>query len=78
VDLSWSASSDNISVSAYNVYKSGVKVATTSSLKYRDPTITAGGSIKYGVEAVDSSGNVSQRASYTLKTSCFLFFCRKN
>ena len=77
VDLSWSASSDNVSVRGYNVYKAGVKVATTSSLQYRDPTITAGGSIKYGVEAFDSSGNVSQRASYILKTSCFLFFCRK-
>ena len=77
VDLSWSASSDNVSVRGYNVYKAGTKVATTSSLNYRDPTITAGGSIKYGVEAFDSSGNVSQRASYILKTSCFLFFCRK-
>lgn len=63
VDLKWQASTDNVSVAKYLVYRNGVKIAETTSLSYRDSSGSAGVSYTYEIAATDSSGNVSAKSN---------------
>ncbi len=58
VYLSWIASSDNVKVVEYNVYRNGVLIAKTEGTAYTDKNAFAG-AYTYYVEAVDDEGNVS-------------------
>jgi chitodextrinase len=59
VALSWNASTDNVGVTAYAVFRDGVSVATVTGLSYRDGGRAAGTSYAYRVVARDAAGNVS-------------------
>jgi ribose 5-phosphate isomerase RpiB len=59
VALSWTASTDNIGVSGYDVLRDGTAVATTASTQYNDTGLTANTTYKYSVRARDLAGNVS-------------------
>mgnify|MGYP001585905704 FL=1 len=76
INLSWSASTDNIGVVGYKVYRNGAQIysaATSSSLstlRYCDcawnnppSTITFGTTYAYTVSAYDAAGNVSPQSS---------------
>ena len=56
--LSWIASSDNVKVVEYNIYRNGVLIAKTEGTAYTDKNAFAG-LYTYYVEAVDNEGNVS-------------------
>lgn len=56
--LSWIASSDNVKVVEYNIYRNGVLIAKTVGTAYTDKNAFAG-LYTYYVEAVDNDGNVS-------------------
>ncbi len=59
IDLSWTASTDNVGVAGYTVYRGGVQVATTPTTGYTDSRLTASTMYTYKVRAFDSAGNVS-------------------
>jgi chitodextrinase len=59
VDLSWNASSDNVGVTGYEVYRGGTLVATTTIPGYTDSSVAAGGTYTYQVKARDAAGNRS-------------------
>lgn len=59
IDLSWSASTDNVAVSGYVVYRNGTPVATTSSITYSDTGLTASTLYTYTINAFDTSNNYS-------------------
>ncbi|WP_320064305.1 PQQ-dependent sugar dehydrogenase [Micromonospora sp. RTGN7] len=66
VSLSWTASTDNIGVRAYDVYRNGVKVGTVSgtgavppATSFIDSGLTASTSYQYYVRALDAQANVS-------------------
>ena len=63
VDLSWSASSDNVGVAGYRVKRNGQTVATVTGTTYRDSGVVATGDYLYCVEAFDGAGN-SRTSSY--------------
>lgn len=64
IDLSWSASTDNVGVAGYNVYRNGVKVGSTSgSLTYKDTGLAASTTYAYSVSAFDAAGNESAQSS---------------
>lgn len=63
VDLSWNASTDNVGVTSYAVFRDGVRVATVSGLTYRDGGRAAATSYAYQVAASDAAGNVSARSA---------------
>ncbi len=63
VDLSWGASSDNVGVSVYEVYRNGAEVASVNATTYSDTGLMAETEYSYQVRAVDSSGNVSALSS---------------
>ena len=56
--LSWIASSDNVKVVEYNIYRNGILIAKTDGTAYTDKNAFAG-LYTYYVEAVDNEGNVS-------------------
>ena len=56
VDLSWSASSDDVDVTGYQVYRDRSSIATTPSTSYNDTIIQASTSYSYTVAAVDAAG----------------------
>lgn len=57
-ELTWAASSGNIIVAGYNVYRDGVKVGATSSskLSYSDTGLAANSTYTYEVKAVNQEG----------------------
>ena len=66
INLSWTASSDNMAVAGYNIFRDGTKVGTATTTSYNDTGLTAGKEYDYYVIAFDSSGNQSN-ASATIK-----------
>ncbi len=59
VDLAWNASTDNIGVTGYNVYKDTVLVGTVTDLTFTASGLIAANSYTFTVKAVDAAGNVS-------------------
>jgi len=59
VDLSWSASSDNIGVTAYEIYKDGIFYATTSSTSYTVTGLSELTNYDFYTVAKDAAGNIS-------------------
>jgi chitodextrinase len=59
VDLAWNASTDNIGVTGYNVYKDAVLVGTVTGLTFTASGLIAANSYTFTVKAVDAAGNVS-------------------
>jgi len=61
VDLSWNASTDNVGVTGYTVYRDGTKLdnVSGSTLTYVDKTIAVPAHYSYTVDAFDAAGNHS-------------------
>ena len=63
VQVSWNASSDNVSVTGYRVYRNGQQIATATGTSYADSGLAAGSAYAYTVAAVDGAGNVSAQSA---------------
>ena len=63
IDLTWSASSDNVGVVGYQVYRDGVEIGTTASPDYADTGLAANTSHRYTISAYDAAGNVSAQSA---------------
>ncbi len=61
VDLAWTAGSDNIGVSAYDVYRGGSLIGSVGGgvTAYSDLTVSASTAYTYTVRARDAAGNTS-------------------
>lgn len=59
INLSWSAASDNVGVTAYRVYRNGTQVGSVATLAYSDTGLSASTSYAYKVRAQDAAGNLS-------------------
>jgi subtilisin family serine protease len=59
LSLNWAASTDNVSVAAYDVYRNGVKVLSTTNTFITDQSLNSGATYNYFVRARDAAGNVS-------------------
>lgn len=59
--LSWTASTDNVSVASYEIWRNGASVATVShpTVTYDDTTLSGGTTYTYQVRAKDTSSNYS-------------------
>ena len=69
-NLLWSASSDNVGVASYRVYRSGALIATLGNVtSYGDSGLAASTSYSYTVSACDAAGNCSaQSTSASVRT----------
>ncbi|MEA2002999.1 MAG: PQQ-dependent sugar dehydrogenase [Actinomycetota bacterium] len=63
VDLSWTASTDDHEVFAYDVYRDGGLLDSTSGLAYQDLTVLPDTTYDYFVVARDAAGNESDPSS---------------
>lgn len=63
INLSWTASTDNVGVLGYKVYRSGVQVGTSSTATYADTGLSVSTSYSYKVAAYDAAGNVSSQSA---------------
>jgi cellulose 1,4-beta-cellobiosidase len=61
--LNWTASTDNVGVTGYRVYRDGSLVGTTPDPHYLDDGMAAGSSHSYQVRAIDAAGNASAASS---------------
>ncbi|UVS76713.1 cellulase family glycosylhydrolase [Actinokineospora sp. UTMC 2448] len=70
ISLSWNASTDNVGVSGYEVYRGTTRVATVAGTSYTDSGLTANTAYSYTVRARDAAGNVSAAsAALSARTS---------
>ena len=76
VNLSWTAATDNVGVTGYQIFRSGIgpAIATVSSgTTYSDSNLTPATAYSYTVKAVDAATNVSP-ASNAASVTTLLFF----
>ena len=67
--ISWTASTDNVAVTGYEIYRNGVKIGTSATASYADSGLVAGTSYSYTVLAYDAAGNKSaQSTALSVKT----------
>jgi chitodextrinase len=63
INLSWSASTDNVGVTGYKVFRGGTQIASPTGTTYSDTGLTANTSYTYTVSAVDAANNESAQSS---------------
>lgn len=64
INLNWMASTDDVDIAGYKIYRDGVLVKTiNNSTTYADTNLKANTTYKYAVAAFDSAGNNSQISS---------------
>ncbi len=69
VSLSWSASTDNTGVTAYDVYRAGVQVGSSATTSFTETGLTASTAYSYTVKARDAAGNVSAASAAVSATT---------
>jgi chitodextrinase len=70
VSLSWAASTDNVGVTGYDVYRNGTLAGTvTSGTSYTDTGLTASTAYSYTVKAFDAAGNLSAASTAVTGTT---------
>ena len=57
--LSWTAATDNVGVTGYNVYRGTTLLGTVSTTTYNVTGLTAATAYTFSVKAKDAAGNVS-------------------
>jgi hypothetical protein len=69
IDLSWTASTDNVAVTAYRVYRDNAFIATSTVISYSDTGLSASTAYAYNVSAVDAAYNDSGRSATSTATT---------
>ena len=67
--LTWNASSDNVGVTGYDVYRNGTKLGSVTSTSSSQSGLTCGTSYSLGVVAYDAAANRSPQAPLTAATT---------
>jgi glucose/arabinose dehydrogenase/chitodextrinase len=69
INLSWSASTDNVGVTGYNIYRGGTFLKSSTVTPVQDAGLTPGTTYSYTVSSYDAAGNESaQTAAVTGST----------
>ena len=67
--LTWNASTDNVGVAGYDVYRNDTKMATVTSTSSSQTGLACGTSYTFAVVAFDAAGNRSPQAQLNATTS---------
>jgi hypothetical protein len=69
VQLNWTASTDNVGVSGYKVFRNGIEVSTSGTNSYTDIGLAGSTAYSYIVSAYDAAGNNSaQSGAFAITT----------
>lgn len=63
VNLSWTASTDDIAVTGYTVLRDGTPIGSPTNASFNDTAVTLGASYTYQVTARDAAGNISPESN---------------
>ena len=63
VNLAWNASTDDVEVMGYKIYRDGSYLTQTRYISYVNTGVTAGRTYSYAVSAFDSAGNESAKSA---------------
>ena len=69
VGLSWTASTDNVAVAGYDIYRNGNLVGSTTNTTYTDSGLNANTTYSYTVSAYDSADNMSAQSAAVSATT---------
>ena len=69
VSLSWTAASDNVTVTDYRIYRDGILLLSSAAQTFADTGLQAETTYQYSVTALDASGNESLSSEITVTTS---------
>lgn len=73
--LSWTASTDNIGVTGYDIYKNGTLLTTVTSTSYNVTGLTAATTYSFYVKAKDAAGNISAASNTVNVTTTNVTYC---
>ena len=63
INLNWSASTDNIGVAGYKIFRNGTLITTTLNTLFSDTGLTSNTPYTYNVYAYDAAGNTSGQSA---------------
>jgi chitodextrinase len=69
INLSWTASTDNVAVAGYRVYRNGTQIATSTGTTYSNTGLTASTQYSYTVSAYDAARNFSAQGASVSATT---------
>jgi chitodextrinase len=69
VDLSWTASTDNVGVTGYRLYRNGALVGTAATAAYADQSVQPATGYSYYAVAYDAAGNSSAASNTVAATT---------
>ncbi|MCM3628297.1 DUF5060 domain-containing protein [Paenibacillus glycanilyticus] len=71
IKLTWNASSDNVAVTGYDIYRNGKRISVVSGLanSYRDVALQPGTPYQYMIKAHDAGGNESGGSTIVAATN---------
>jgi hypothetical protein len=67
--LNWNASTDNVGVAGYHVYRNGILVGTSTTTTFTDTGLDPSTQYTYAVSAFDAAGNESARSTAVTVTT---------
>jgi glucose/arabinose dehydrogenase/chitodextrinase len=63
INLSWNASTDNVAVTGYQIFRNGAQVGTSTTTAFSDTGLSPSTSYSYTVRAVDAAANPSAQSA---------------
>ena len=69
IDLAWTASTDNIGVLGYKIYRNGSLLTTNATTSYSNTGLSSGDTFTYQVSAYDSHDNESAKSNSASATT---------
>ncbi len=69
INLTWTASTDNVAVTGYRIFRNDVEVGTSATTSFSDPGLTQYTTYTYKVAAYDEMGNESAKSSPDSETT---------
>ena len=74
ISLAWNASTDNIGVVGYRIYRNGTQVGTASGTTYNDTGLAGNTTYTYQVDAYDGKPNYSGKSNTVTGTTVAVIF----
>ena len=69
VSLTWTASTDNVGVTGYNIYRGTTLAGTSATTSFTDSGLSASTAYSYTVKAYDAAGNLSAASTAVSATT---------
>lgn len=69
VNLSWTASTDNVGVTGYKIFRDGVQVGTSATTSFQNTGLSGSTTYSYTVSANDPAGNNSAQSAPAVVTT---------